>query len=70
MAHRLVWLQRHGYSRESTKYISKYKDKFIVKNAGSNLLSPKLEEADDLDVIQEMKKIRLIMPNIFTDFMD
>lgn len=63
-----IWLQKHGYSRESTKYISEHEDMFVIRGAGGYLLSPQLEEVDDQDVVQETKKIRLFMPNIFTDF--
>lgn len=64
-----IWLQKQGYSRESTKYISDNEDKFIIEDAGNYLLSPELERVDDPDVVQETQKIRLIMPYIFTDFM-
>lgn len=40
-----IWLQKHGYSRESTKYISEYEDKFVIRDEGGYLLSPQLEKA-------------------------
>lgn len=62
-----IWLQQHGYSRESTKYIEDNKSLYISEDRDGYLLSSKLENSDDDDVSQETKQIKLFMPNIFIE---
>lgn len=60
-----IWLQRHGYSRESTKFIEDNRDMYVIKALNGYLISSELENVNDEDVAQETERIRSFMPEIF-----
>lgn len=61
-----IWLQQNGYSRESSQYIEKEADKFLINNGPLGwLISNKIYEADDPDIIQETTEVRENVPEIF-----
>ncbi|MCO1497285.1 DEAD/DEAH box helicase [Limosilactobacillus reuteri] len=62
-----IWLQRHGYSRESTKFIEDNQSRYVTKISNGYLLSSELENVNDEDVAQESKQIRLFRSDIFLD---
>lgn len=60
-----IWLQQNGYSRESSQYIESNADDLIITGPGEPLISNKISQVNDPDVISETKEVRANVPGIF-----
>lgn len=60
-----IWLQQNGYSRESSQYIEDKADELIVNGPFGPLISNRIDDANDPDVINETKEIKVNVPEIF-----
>lgn len=60
-----IWLQQNGYSRESSQYIEDKADELIVNGPFGPLISNTIDDANDPDVINETKEIKVNVPEIF-----
>lgn len=60
-----IWLQQNGYSRESSQYIEDKADELIINSPFGPLISNRIDDANDPDVINETKEIKVNVPEIF-----
>lgn len=60
-----IWLQKNGYSRESSEFIEQRSEEFIRLMGKRFLISSALLKAEDVDVVSETSEVMVNNPEIF-----